>query len=549
MKTRHGKTRKLWALMLATVLALSACAPAPAPSANPANSGTPQPGASSGEKIITMAMIDPWTSFFPFAGGGGARNTAVQSLIFDALATTLNDGTVMPRLAKSWDVSEDGRTFTFHLNENAKWHDGENVTAHDVEWTYKTCSDPNANVTQRSTLRYYEGTNDDGSSVTPGSIAVKALDDYTVEMTLKAPTSDSTLFAITLGEVVLPKHLLENVPVESLETDEFWRNPIGSGPLKFTSMIDGERIEFDANKDYFLGAPEFDKFVVRVVPSSGLLAGLMSGDIDILAGGQIGVLPLADFRMAQEEANLVTENVSSYTYQYVSLNNSSPLLSDVRVRKAIDMAIDKQRIVDELLGGYGKVACMPWAVNHPYFKEGLTVNKYDVEGAKALLREAGWDESVTMTLGVPANNSFRESAALLVQQDLEKVGIKTTIRQYDSAALFDALTSGSIELGMVGSAGSVDPNEPCNLFNPSGAWCFGCLPDNRYWDLFTEGLAYTSFNDRKAVYDQLQTMIDEEVPYSYLCNPDILMTYNSRISNVRLVDFGITYPVWEWKIA
>ena len=535
------------ALMIVTVL--SGCTPPADPNtASTASDSASGNEAGTGSKTVTMAMTDSWTSLFPYNGSGGERNTVVQSLIYDSLAVVGSDGIIYPRLAESWELSEDYTTMTINLNQDAKWHDGTPVTAADVEFTYKYFSNAEAQCEMRPNSRYVAGTKEDGTCETTDSIAVTALDDYTVEFVLKAPASAETFFS-TASSFILPKHLLEDKDPTTIADDEFWRNPVGSGPLKYESMIDGERIEFTTNSDYHLGAPKFERFVIRVVPQANLLTGLMSGEIDMLAGGQLGALTLSDFQMAQEEENLVAEAVPSYTHHYVSIDNSNELLTK-EVRQAIDHAINKQRIVDELLGGYGTVSVGPWGVKHPYFNPDLETDTYDPDAAKALLEQAGWDESTTLLLSVPANNAFREQAAALIQQDLAAVGMTVEIRQYDSAAQFEAILDGTTPLGMVGSAASVEPNNPIiNLFDIHGAWCFGRFQDDTYLQYFNKGASFYETEERLPVYYELQELLVEEMPYVYLCCPDTLFAYNSRLSNVNAANFTTYYPVWEWEVA
>lgn len=561
MKSKRMSHSKPLALLLAMLMVIamvmSACAPPSDPNAvnsndggntsTSDNAGTEDSG-ESGTKVVTMAMTDTWTSLYPYNGSGGERNTVVQSLIFDRLAVVGSDGIVYPQLSDEWEISEDYKTYTLHIVENATWHDGTPVTAHDVEFTYKYFSNAGTQCEMRPNSRYIAGTNEDGTCVTDNSIEVTALDDYHVEIVLKDPAGPEAFFN-TATCFILPKHLLEDKDPATIADDDFWRNPVGSGPLKFDSMIDGERIEYTANEDYFLGAPQFDRFVIRVVPQSGMLTGLMSGEIDMLAGGQLGALTLSDFEMAQGEDYLVAEPIPSYTYHYISIDNSNPLMSQ-NVRLAIDRAINKQRIVDELLGGYGTVSVGPFSVDHPYFDPNLETDTYDPEEAKQLLEEAKWDSSTTLLLSVPANNTFREQAAALIQQDLAAVGINVEIRQYDSAAQFEAILDGSVELGIVGSACSVEPNNPnINLFDIYGAWCFGRFEDDTYLQYFNKGASYYETEDRLPIYYELQELLAEEMPYVYLCCPDALYAYNSRLSNINALNFTTYYPVWEWEVA
>jgi peptide/nickel transport system substrate-binding protein len=350
----------------------------------------------------------------------------------------------------------------------------------------------------------------------------------------------------------LPKHVVEKIPLADWATSNYWyTNPVGSGPFKFDSMVEGERIEYVKFDKFGLGAPKFDRFILRMVPQANLLSGLMSGDIDILAGGQYGTLPTPDVALARNQRNLMVESVPAFMYQYISMNNRGKF-SDVRVRKAVNFAIDKNRIVSEVLQGEGIVACLPYAASHPYFNKSLSseLDVYNPAAAKALLAEAKWDPNTVISFGTPAGNAFRNAAAVLVQQDLAAVGIKIEIKQYDNATLMSMLMAGDLEMATMGSAGAVEPNEPWNLYNPDGAYCFGRFTDYTYADYFNRGINILNAADRAKEYYGLQEYIIKQMPYSYLCNPNIITAYNkNKLSNINTIDMVNSHRAfWEWEV-
>jgi peptide/nickel transport system substrate-binding protein len=264
---------------------------------------------------ITMAMTAPWDTFIPFNTTNG-NTDAVLELMYDKLIVVKANGEHEPRLATKWKQDDEtGKILTFELNENAKWHDGEPVTADDVVFTCELMANEAITHPRRSKVAFFTGTDSSGVRVADEEFGVVALDDHTVQFTLKDPAPISYMLSQTFRDFyVLPKHLLEDIPADQIMTDEFWQHPVGSGPCIYESSISGERIEFTANKDYYLGAPEFDRFVVRVVPASNLLSGLMSGEIDITAGAGLGNIPMNDWDMAKSQPNLTTESVKSLGY-------------------------------------------------------------------------------------------------------------------------------------------------------------------------------------------------------------------------------------------
>ena len=544
---------RITALFLVSVMLLAAFGCAAAPAAVPDQGGaqgaqdTPAAQAAPGDLVtVTMAMGSAWTTLFPFVAGNQANNL-VQSFLFDELATSANDGVIYPRLVDRWDVSEDGRIFTLHMIEGSMWHDGVPVTAHDVAWTYRFFSNADAQLDMRPAFRFIEGTDDDGVALSTDSIAVTAIDDRTVEVVLKRGVSPETFFS-AVSVPILPQHLLGDQDPTTIAENPFWQSPIGSGPMVFESTIEGDRLVFTANANYHLGAPEIDRFVIMVVARTAMLAGLMSGDVDLLAGGAFGNLLLDDFLMARDVEHLVTMNVGSFIYEYMVLNHSDPLMT-WEVRMAIDRAINKQRLIDELMGGYAQLTAGIWAEGHPFHHPGLEADNFNPDEARAFLAQANWDSSNVLTLGVSATNFLNQNAAVLIQQDLADVGINVDIQLFDIATLIDVFYRGEIAMGMISNAPTIEPNTPdANLFIPGSPHNFANLTTDRFANYFSRGTEYFTTEERLPIYLALQESVAEYMVYSYLWVADVLFAHNRRIGNLNPFNFILHMPIWEWTV-
>ena len=269
---------------------------------------------------ITMAMVSAWDSIIPF-DTTSSYSDAVLDLIYDKLVYLKQDGTYEPRLADKWSMSDDNKVLTVHLNENAKWQDGEPVTADDVVFTMQVYNSPSAAVVRQNNVSPFAGFKEGDDS-----LQVKAVDEHTVEMTCAEPTNMDFLFFIKFRDIyILPKHLLGDTPYADIRNNSYWEKPIGSGPCIYESQISGERMEFKANKDYYLKTPQWDRFVVKVVATPSLLSGLMNDEIDILAGN-VASLQLSDWDMAQQQQNLTCVSTESVGYQYMAINTEKDYL-------------------------------------------------------------------------------------------------------------------------------------------------------------------------------------------------------------------------------
>lgn len=493
---------KLAAVLCASMIALSACAPPNAGSTAGSQSAAPESQsaeATSGPATITMAMTAPWDTFIPF-NTTNANTDAVLELMFDKLIVVKANGEHEPRLATSWEQdSETGKILPFKLNEDATWHDGEPVTADDVVFTCELMANGAINHPRRSKVAFFTGTDDSGVRVEGEEFGVVALDDHTVQFTMKDPAPISYMLSQTFRDFyVLPKHLLEAIPAEQIMTDEFWQHPIGSGPCIYESSISGERVEFTANKDYYLGAPDFDRFVVRVVPASNLLSGLISGEIDITAGAGLGNIPMNDWDMAQAQENLTTESVKSLGYQYLSMNvNNIPK----EVRQAGNMAINRDALVENLMRGEGEPAAGPLRENHPYFNPDLLPIPYDVETAAQMVKDSGFDTSKTYVLRVSQCNEVREKSAPLIQQDLAKIGINVEILTTDHPTLLAECREGNYDFALIGSGGSPDPAESVINVRPGHVNNFSQNADESlYQKGMVEGFQVYTYEKRLPIY-------------------------------------------------
>ena len=504
-------------------------------------------GSTGGEKVITMAQTGDWDTFMPMnTTNAGADN--VIELMFDRLMVINTDGTFGPRLAESWETNEAQDKITYHLNENAKWQDGEPVTAEDVVYSAQVASSSEFNYLRRIRMQYFAGTDETGCETGTDSIEVKALDDHTVEFTLKTPMDPAIIYALVNRDFfIMPKHLLGDISDTDLVNDAFWQKPVGSGPCIFDSMESGVSIEFKANKDYYLGAPDFDRLVFKKVQSSNLLSGLMSGDIDVLSGNS--QIPLADWEAAKNTQGIVAKSVPTFAYQYMAMNTSRDYLTE-DVRHAISLAINRQVIVDQLLQGEARIAIGPLAEDHPYFDEKLLPIEYDPEKAKSMLEAAGWDSNRELEVMVSTGNEVREKSAILIQQDLQKIGIKTKIQTLDFPTLLTNARNGDYDLCFIGSAGSVDPSESVPNVTAGYMNNFAQLSDPTLGQIGESGAKEITFEARKRIYDQYQEELFKQMPMAFLYHTNDLFAYNEKLENVRegAIDYNVNKNVWEWKV-
>lgn len=553
-------TRRKWlALILAAMMALTALAGCAPPASEPSNPTTSEPStaapadsnsasadtASDGDdaEVATLAMVSTWDKLMPFDFSGNSGDVIADQL-FERLVIMRFDGSFEPRFASTWEQSEDYRELTITVNENATWSDGTPMTAKDIQFTAELITNPKVSAVRRSYFNIFAGTDEAG--VATGDLGVKAPDEKTVVFTFKNPMDISVFFNIfNRNFYVLPEHIVKDMDLENLSADPFWQMPtVTGGPYKPTNVVAGDHIELEANKNYYLGAPDIEKLVIRVVQASNILSGLISGNIDIIAGGGSGSVPLEDWENAKSQENLECISIPSYGYQYMAVNQTTV---PKQVRQAISLAINRQVIVDALLQGEGKALMVPFPEPHPYYVEHPV--EFDVEAAKALVEESGFDTSKTLTLTYGTGNVVRERSAALIQQDLQKIGLTVQLEVVDLPTLLTKLREGQTDFGLIGASGSLDPDEVAGVYVTQSTNNFACIEDTSFEELLAKGASETSFETRKPIYDEWQEKALDECYYIYFYSANSLMAYNSRLSNVDVEAFNnLNWCSWEWEI-
>lgn len=540
MKKRHSM---LLAVLLSMSVLLSACG-----QKSEAQGQTPKATGPKNE-VVTMAIISTWNTLNIYNTSGNYGN-AVADQLFERLVTRTHDGAIKPRLAKSWEVAPDNKSMTFKLADNALWHDGQKVTAKDVVFTCKAMTSKKVDNYYRSAFNVLAGTDADGLAADPEAVGVQAVDDYTVKFTFKeAKDPDSVLNAFLSFLYVLPQHVLDTGDYASINKSEFWTKPIGAGPFKYVKDVAGESLELEANTSYYQGSPDFKTLVIRVVPAANLTAGLLNGDIDVVAMGSI---PLADWKTIKSSDAVVAASVQDYSYQYMlfNLSKNDPDFQNVKVRTAFDMAINKKIMIDQLMLGEGQVAVGPMPKYHPYYNEKLVANTYDPDKAKAMLTEAGFNFGKEYRMLVPKGNQVREQSALLIQQDLKKIGVNIKIETYDFATLLKMLRDGKGDLGLLGGGSNIDPNESSVILKPGDARNYSLLTDPKWFDLANAGASKVTKEERKTCYDAYQQALVEDQPYIWLYHQNDLWAYSKRLKDVPMENFvWFNFETWKWKLA
>ena len=371
-------------------------------------------GAAHAQTDLTLAMQLEPPHLDPTSAAAGAIDSVLYSNVFEGLTRFMGDGSVVPGLAESWEISDDGLTYTFKLRSGVTFHDGTTMDAEDVKFSLdRILAEDSANAQK---ALYASISN------------VEVMDAGTVKVTLSAPNGNM-LFNLAWGDAVI-------VAPESIENIK--QMPIGTGAFKFVNWVQGDRIEIARNADYWGTPAVLEKATFKFISDpTAAFAAVMAEDVDVFSG-----FPAPE-NLPQFEADPRFQVLVGSTEgeTILSTNNKRPPFDNVKVRKALAHAINRQAIIDGAMFGYGTPIGTHFAPHNPDYVDMTGQSNYDPEKAKALLAEAGFADGFETTLVLPPPSYARRGGEIIAAQ-LAEVGIKAEITNVEWAQWLEVAFKG-----------------------------------------------------------------------------------------------------------
>lgn len=504
--------------------------------------------AASGEKIINVGVTNTIGSINPLLLNGGEINKYATGLMFLPLMELDADLNFEGMLADSI-TTEDNKNFIVHIDDAATWSDGTPVTADDVVYTALRLASP---VIGNTAMMYYvfEGVGDDGF-VEEGAESIDGIqkvDDKTVQFTTKEEMPITTFensYARYL--LTLPKHVIEQYSEEELSTADWFNHPdVVSGPFIVTDFDVDHYISYEANKDYWKGAPKIDKLNIKIVDGSQLYAGLQSGEIDITQQ-TMSDIPQEDYESVEALDNVDVVYGSPVTNQSVFIQTKN--VPDVKVRQAMLYAIDRQQILEELLNGHGEIVDGFLSSASPFYDDSLTPVSYDPEKAKTLLEEAGWDGSQTIRFYVNSGDSTFVNAASIIAAEWAAVGIKAEIQTVDFATLMSV--AGTEDYDVLAVQYTYAPVDPY----PDVAWLLGGeeswtgYSDDTLNDALTKSQLTSDPEETKELFSVVDKKVQEDVPMFSAYVISAQGAVSKRITGAAPSVYGFFNDVQNWDVV
>ena len=467
--------------------------------------GTPVIGGS-----VVVAISQDLDSLDPHkAVAAGTKEVLFN--IFEGLVKPDKDGNLVPAVAESYEISTDGKVYTFKLKSGVKFHNGSLVTADDVIYSLKRSAG------------LLEST--DSSVVVESALSnvseINKLDDSTVELVLKE--ADTELIGY-LTVAIIPEGY-----------DKQDTAPIGTGPFKFVSYSPMEKLVVEKNEEYYIaGRPYLDQVTFKIAPNAdSAVVELLGGSIDIFAY-------LTEAQAEQLKGSFRIEEGNMNLVQALFLNNAVEPFNNIKVRQALNYAIDKQSLLDFVAGGKGRIIGSNMFTGFAKYYEDLTgMYPYDTAKAKELLAEAGYPNGFGFTITVPSNYKFHVDTAQVIIEQLKQVGITVDIKQVEWASwLSDVYTERNYESTVIGLDAKLAGRDVLDRYKSTARNNFLNYSNTEFDKLLEKAIETVSNEEKITAYKQLQTILAEDAASVYIQDPALLVAVNPKLSGYTF------YPVY-----
>ena len=465
---------------------------------------------------ITVAMQLEPPHLDPTSAAAQAIDSVLYSNVFEGLTRFMGDGSIVPGLAESWEISDDGTVYTFKLHDGVKFHDGTAMDAEDVKFSLDRARAEDSTNAQKALF----------SAISD----VAVVDPLTVKVTLSQPNG-MFLFNMAWGDAVI-------VAPESIENIK--TNPVGTGAFKFVSWTQGDNIQLARNPDYWGTAPVLENATFKFISDpTAAFAAMMAEDVDVFSG-----FPAPE-NLPQFEADPRFQVLVGSTEgeTILSTNNKQPPFDNVKVREALAHAIDRQAIVDGAMFGYGTPIGTHFAPHNPAYVDLTGQSAYDPAKSKALLAEAGFADGFETTLHLPPPSYARRGGEIIAAQ-LAEVGIKAEIINVEWAQWLETVFRGK-NFGLT----IVSHTEPMDIGIYARPEYYFQYDNKAFQDLMADLNGTTDPDKRTEMLQQAQKIIADDYVNGYLFQLAALSVAKAGIkglwTNAPTAANDLTAVSWE----
>jgi peptide/nickel transport system substrate-binding protein len=487
--------------------------------------GTPTSGGT-----LTLAVQNQTLSLSPYHTPGGFGDGEAESLILQGLVAmdpTGKSQDIVGAIADKWSVSSDQKTYSFHIRSGITFSNGQPVTAADVKNSLDMWADPKQ---------------DDWASFATGYASTTVVDPQNVKVNLSTPTGGFLYSLAMASAVVTPANLVK------AQGKDFWSHPVGTGPFKLESWARGSSITFAKNTKYWTpGRPRLDKVVFNFVTDDNTRV------LD-LANGQAQVidsLPFSQVASVRARTNVSVIPYKIPSWVLLSLNHKKAPFKDLKLRQALNDAIDRDAINKKIYAGLGTVpnSILP-QLRYDAPNSKVAPNKYDLDKAKKLIGESSFAKGISATLEYPSGNPAFESLALILQSEWEQIGVKLTLRAEDQATLSKSFTGGTYDmiLPYALAVGDVPVPDEFSAFYavPGGTNGFFSWWTDPSIASMVKTFLHAPDSDRATQWPKIQEAMQEQVPVLNIMDLPYLEGVANTVCENNLTPIGYESLANTW---
>ena len=470
----------------------------------------------------------------------------VVDLVFDGLISNDKEGNPVPHAAKDWEISDDHLTYTFNLRDDIKFSDGKPLTAEDVEFTYTFICDPKYDGPRASYVADLEGYKEynEGDAKKVSGIEVK--DDHTISFKFTKPLS-TNIWNFSFG--IMPKHVyeFEKGDIEAIKAK--MNKPVGSGPFILEKYEPKQYVEFNTNKDYFLGAAKFEKLILKFTNPETQFSELEKGTTDI----QLAVASKGENKEIIDGMDFI--DIVEYDdngYGYMGFNLRDPRLADKKVRQALTYGFNRDKFVEVYYQGYAQTSNVPLAKVSWAYTDDINEYKYDPDKASKLLDEAGWKvgkdgirekdgKKLDFVWSTHTDSKYVETMIPMLKEDWKKIGVKVEADIMEFPALTEKVNKErDFDLFNMAWSLSVDPDS-YEIFHSSqdqpGGYNSVGFKNDKNDELLEKGRQEFDQDKRAEIYKEWGQLMNEELPYMFLTQSYRWDVVNKRVKNFETSPF------------
>lgn len=487
-------------------------------------------GEQGGKMVIGTADLPAVIS--PLAPSMFGSNEVLDLLFMHLHRIDPETGKMRPELASSWEFSEDLTSITYYLRDDVMWEDGTAVTAEDIYYTYEKMKDPKTNYPNVARLRFIKGVQ------VVGTYAIK----FTFDKVYADILTDSDIMAV-------PKHIYEKKGMK------FGQEPVGNGPYKIKEWIPGSGLVLTANDKYYRGKPPLDEIYVKYYTDmDNMIEDFANGDLDIV----LNITPTGA-KGLEKNKNIAIDSRPGNTYTYIGWNIKHPYLKDKEIRKALTMAINTKKILNDVFTEMGTISLGPLPPSSWGYNEDITPVKHNLAEARKILQKKGFEDrnrnkifdkdrkDFTLNLITNVENPDRVKILKLVAEDLKSLGIRVNVKALDTKSFIEAIVKRDFDGFIMGWSvdEKIDPTAYWYSDPAKGIFNFVSYKNSVVDSLIDVGVAMLNRKKAKEVWNEFQKVIYEDLPYTFLIVAnDISVSYKRIKGFDKGIALASAYTYW-----